>query len=1200
VSSSRFEQVAPLVDFPGVEARIRRLWKERDVFHRSLAKREGGPRFVFYEGPPTANGLPHNGHALTRVMKDVFPRYKTMRGFSVPRKAGWDTHGLPVETEVEKELRISGKAAIEAYGVERFVRRCLESVFRYTEEWERFSEALAFWVDTDQAYVTYHQSYVESVWWALARLHQQGLLYRGHKVVWWWAQGGTALSAAEVGQGYRTVDDPSVYVRLPLADEPATSLLVWTTTPWTLPSNSFAAVKADVRYAVVRDGDARLVLAEALVPQLAEKLGRELPVERTLAGAELTGRRYRPPFDWYGRAPGTDGLWRVVAADFVELETGTGVVHVAPAFGEVDFELLRAERERDPALPLLCAVRPDGRFDPAVAPERHAGRWVKEADRDLVRELRERGLLFHAETYRHEYPFCERSENDPLIQYARPAWYIRTTSKVQEALRNNAQVNWLPEHIKEGRFGDFLRNNVDWALSRERYWGTPLNVWINDQSGAIDMPTSAAEIRERNPDAFAAFEDARAADPTLSPHLAVHKPWIDQVTWTKPGEPGVYRRVSEVIDVWFDSGCMPFAQWGHPHRGEAEFQQNYPADFISEAIDQTRGWFNSLLWVSTLLFPDAPDPKPYRTCMVLGHICDREGKKESKSKGNYTPPEVILSRVRMEFAAVRAEGADAPAPGRAWIAREDYEGLDLSGESHRVRVWRGDDEAGALELGLSPAKLPRRLVVLSEQDRAALGVELAPHGHRTLPREVGDLAPAQKVSVQDPASSSPGADAFRWFFFASNPPWSNTRLSLAAVRALQRELPLKLRNVFSFFTIYANVDGFDPADAGCKAGRRPARERALLDRWILSELALTTQRTVEWMDAFRVYEASGVLTRFVEALSNWWVRRSRERFWAPGLEQDKLDAHWTLFECLVTGAKLVAPFLPFAAEEMWQNLVRRPWPNAPDESVHLCDYPEADAEAIDLALSRAMGVVRELVSLGLQVRTTEKLRVRQPLAAAEIVLAEPELAGALAEHLELVREELNVRAVHWVPKADEYVRYVVKPNFRALGPRAGKQMPALKAALAAADGAALLRQLESDGRVQIDLAGERFALTPDELQVTLEARPGFAAASDAAGVVVLRTALTPELVEEGLYREVLNRVQTFRKELELEYTGRIRLTLDGSPALLDAVRPRVEELARETLAVDLRVGEPPAPGAEVRELRIDGEALVLGLERAAA
>jgi len=1187
----RFQAVAPLVDFPEVEARIRAFWKEQDVFHRTLRRREGAPRFVFYEGPPTANGLPHNGHALTRVMKDVFPRYKTMRGFHVPRKAGWDTHGLPVETEVEKELRIKGKAAIEAYGVERFVRRCLESVFRYTEEWARFTEQLGFWVDMEDAYVTYHKPYVESVWWALAQLHERGLLYRGHKVVWWWAQGGTALSAAEVGQGYKTVDDPSLYVRFPLADDPETSLLVWTTTPWTLSSNMFAAVKADVSYAVVRDEVGRMVVAEALLPALAEKVGRELPVERTLPGAELVGRRYTPPFDWYADDPAFERLWRVVAADFVELDAGTGIVHAAPAFGEVDFDLLKQEQARDPELPLLCAVRPDGGFDPERAPAPYAGRWVKDCDRDLIRELRERGLLWHTETYRHEYPFCERSPDDPLIQYARPAWYIRTTEKVEQALENNRHIQWLPEHIQEGRFGDFLRNNVDWALSRERYWGTPLNVWINDETGAIDVPTSAAEIRERNPDAFSGFEDAKAADPTLSEHLMVHKPWIDQVTWTKPGEPGVYRRVPEVIDVWFDSGSMPFAQWGWPHTGDAEYAAARRADFISEAVDQTRGWFNSLLWVSTLLFPDAPDPHPYKTCMVLGLICDREGRKESKSKGNYVTPDVILERVRLECAPIEAE-ADPPPHGEARIAREEYESLDFSGESTPVRLYRGDDESRGVDVVLRPARLPRRLVELSEEDRAALGVDFAPHGRKTLPREVAGLPHDHKVWIEDPSAAAPGADAFRWFFFAANPPWNNTRLSLGAVRALQRELPLKLRNVYAFFTIYANIDGFDPSD---EAGRRPPAERALLDRWILSELALTTRKVTEFMDAYRVYEATGVLTDFVDALSNWYVRRSRDRFWAPGLEPDKLDAHWTLYECLVCVARLLAPFLPFATEEIWQNLSRRPFPESDEMSVHLCDYPEPDVAAVNEDLSRVMGVVRSLVSMGMQVRTAERLRVRQPLEAAEVVLADPELESALVRHEDLIREELNVKALHLVPKADEYVRYVVKPNFRALGPRVGKRMPAVKAALADADGAALLRALETDGRVSIDAGGEAVELGPEEIAVSLEAREGFAAASGADGVVVLRTALTPELVEEGHYREVLNRVQTFRKELDLEYTGRIRLSLDGASALLDAVRPREADLARETLAVVVSLGQAPADGAHVREVQIDGQTLTLGL-----
>ncbi len=1195
MSQPVFEQVAPIVDFPELEERIRRFWKERDVFHETLRRREGGPRFVFYEGPPTANGLPHNGHVLTRVMKDVFPRYRTMLGDYVPRKAGWDTHGLPVEVEVEKQLRISGKAAIEEYGLERFVRRCIDSVFKYTSEWARFTEQLGFWVDLEEAYVTYHKEYVESVWWALSQMFQKGLLYRGHKVVWWWAQGGTALSAAEVGQGYKTVDDPSVYVRLPLEDEPGTSLLVWTTTPWTLPSNSFAAVKPDVDYAVVGDEDGKLVVAEALLDTLREKREAELPVERRLRGEELVGRRYRPPFDWYQGAVGVDRLWRVVAADFVELDAGTGIVHVAPAFGEVDFDVLRTEQSADPEVPLLCAVRPDGGFDPDVAPDEFAGRWVKEADRDLIRALRSGERLWHAEAIRHEYPFCERSDRDPLIQYARPAWYIRTTQEVQSALANNRAIQWLPEHIQEGRFGDFLRNNVDWALSRERFWGTPLNIWINDETGETMAPASEAEILALNPDAFASFERALAEDPELSPHLRVHRPWIDDVTWTVEGQPGTYRRVPEVIDAWFDSGSMPFAQWGWPHRGQREFESSFPADFISEAIDQTRGWFNSLLWISTLLFPEQPAPHPYRTCIVLGHVADREGKKESKSKGNYTPPDLILDRVRLEFAAVESPDGEPPA-GVAWIAREDYDGLDLHGEGTAVRAYRGDAEDRAVDLELRPVKsLPRRVIALAAGDREALGVALAPRGLETMPGEVKDLPGDVRLWIEDPSASAPGADAFRWFFFASNPPWNSTRHSLSGVRTLQRELPLKLRNVYSFFSIYANIDGFSPADDACVAGRRSGSERSLLDRWILSELALTVRRVRESMDAYRVYEATGALTDFVDALSNWYVRRSRDRFWAPGLEADKLDAHWTLYECLIEASKLLAPFLPFATEDIWQNLMRRPFPDARDESVHQCDYPVVDEAAIDEPLSRAMGAVRELVSLGMQVRTAEKLRVRQPLEAAEIILSDPSLETALSEHVDLVRDELNVKAVHWVPEADEYVHYRVKPNFRALGPKVGKRMPALKAALGEADGAALLRQLDSNGEVSVEIDGESVALGPDELAVTLEAREGFAASSGGAGVVVLRTAITPELLEEGLFREVLNRVQTFRKELDLEYTERIGLTLQGASELIDAVRPRVEELGRETLADDIELDAPPADGSHVREVEIDGHGLALGL-----
>jgi isoleucyl-tRNA synthetase len=1194
MAQARFERVAPVVDFPREEAQIRSFWRERDIFAKSLAKRRDGPRFVFYEGPPTANGVPHNGHALTRVMKDVIPRYKAMRGFDVPRRAGWDTHGLPVEIEVEKELRISGKDAIVAYGVEPFVRRCLESVFRYTEEWKSFSEKLGFWLDVDDAYVTFHQSYVESVWWALSKLFEKGLLYRGYKVVWWWAQGGTVLSAAEVGEGYRTIDDPSIYVRFPLRDEPGTSLLVWTTTPWTLPSNCLAAVKPEVAYAVVRDGEQRLIVAEALRQTLADKIGRELPVERTLPGAELVGRRYAPPFDWFERTRPDLDLWRVVAAEFVELDAGTGVVHIAPAFGEVDFELLQREQRAQPDLPLLCAVRPDGSFDPEISPSDYAGRWVKEADRDLSRELKDRGLCWHVEQIRHEYPFCMRSDEDPLIQYARPAWYVRTTAHVDDCLANNAQIEWLPEHIRDGRFGDFLRNNVDWALSRERFWGTPLNIWINDETGAMMAPASVAEILQHNPDAFAAFDAERERDPDLSPHLRVHKPWIDQVTWTREGEPGVYRRVPEVIDAWFDSGSMPFAQWGYPHRGVEEFGKSFPADFISEAIDQTRGWFNSLLWISTLLFPEHEKPHPYKSCIVLGHVADRHGKKESKSKGNYTPPEIILDHVRVEFAAV-APREDELAPGTALIAHDDYEGIDLRGETAKVKLYRDGAEGDALDVELSPAHIPRRVIHLAPADAERLGLAPAPSDAHILPREVPGLPPEAKVWVDDPNSPAPGADAFRWFFYASNPPWNPTRHSLGGVRATQRELPLKLRNVYAFFTIYAGIDGFDPSDDGCREGRRAAAQRPLVDRWILSELALTTRSAIEYMDTLRIYEATSALTEFVDALSNWYVRRNRERFWAAGLGQDKLDVHWTLYECLVTLARLLAPFLPYAAEDIWQNLVRRPFADSAEESVHLADYPEPDAEAVDEALSQVMRAVRELVSLGLQVRTANKLRVRQPLEAAEVVLSDPELGRALREHADLIRDELNVHALHFVENADDYVTYRIKPNFRALGPRVGKKMPALKAALADADGAALLRELEAKGRARIEIGGEPIELNPEEIAVALEAREGFAAAAGGAGVVVLRTALTPELIDEGLFREVLNRVQSFRKELDLEFTGRIRLTLAGGEKLLRAVRPQAEVLGRETLAVDVSLGAEPVEGAHVRRDTIEGESLILGL-----
>lgn len=1209
MTSPRFDKVAPVIPFPKLEAEIRRFWKEEDVFHRSLEQRKGSPRFTFYEGPPTANGLPHNGHVLTRVIKDLFPRYKTMRGYYAPRKAGWDTHGLPVEIEVEKQLRISGKQAIEDYGIEPFIRLCQESVFRYTSEWEKLTEDLGFWVDLENAYVTYHESYVQSVWWALSELFKKGLLYRGHKVVWWWAQGGTALSQAEVGEGYKEVDDPSIFVRFPLLEEgggaSSTSLLVWTTTPWTLPSNSFVAVKGSIIYAEVEDpGDDEgvaprtLIMAEELVETLAGKVGRDLTVQRTFPGTELVGRAYQPPFDWFAKREAHDALWKIIDADFVEVSSGTGIVHIAPAFGEEDFAQLKKLQQQDASVPLLNAVLPDGGYDPEIAPAAYAGRWVKQADSDLSRELKEADLCWHLERVRHDYPFCVRSDKDPLIQYARPAWYIRTTDKIDDAIAINQEINWLPEHIKDGRFGDFLANNQDWALSRERFWGTPLNIWINDVTGAMDAPASVADILERNANAFDAFDQALAKDPDLCPDLRVHKPWIDEVTWEKPGEEGVYRRVTEVIDCWFDSGCMPFAQWGYPLQGEEEYKANFPADFISEAIDQTRGWFYSQLMVSSLLNPEQEGPHPYKTCLVLGHVQDRHGKKESKSKGNYTSPEVILDRVRMGFAVVEGGSNFSVSTGQAMIAREDYEGLDFRGESAQVQVYRESSASQALTLTLLPAKLPRRVIVLAEEDRKSLKADFAPGGIQTRPVEVPQLDDQYQVMVEDPSMPAPGADAVRWFFYASNPPWNGTRFSLRAVRELQRELPLKLRNVYSFFSIYAEIDEFNPNEgAFAKAGAPAVADRPLLDRWILSELALTVQEVRTRMDQFLIYESTQALSDFVDSLSNWYVRRSRARFWSPSDEEhfaDKSAVYWTLYECLTTLAKLLAPFLPFATEEMWRNL------RGPEDevSVHCCDYPELEADHIDESLSGEMRAIRELVSLGLQVRTTQKLRVRQPLQIAEIVLTDDAQRAAIAKHLDLMKEELNVHEIHFTENADEFVTYQVKPNFRALGPRVGKKMKSLKAALADADGASLLRELQETQRIHLEVEGESFELSAEEMAVSLDAREGFAAASGNAGVVVLHTELTDALIEEGLFREVLNRVQTYRKELDLEYTDRIELFLTGSERILSVVSSNLEELKSECLVVKVVLGEKGPAEATLQEVNIEGESLEIGLLRA--
>jgi isoleucyl-tRNA synthetase len=1189
-----FAKVSTELDFPSEERAMLRFWKERGIFQKTLAKPSPRGTFVFYEGPPTANGLPHNGHVLTRVIKDVFPRYKTMRGWNVPRKAGWDTHGLPVEVEVEKELRIHGKAAIEEYGVEPFIRKCVESVFRYTAEWEELTERVAFWVDMADAYVTYHRSYVESVWWALAELQKKGLLYRGHKVVWWWAQGGTALSSGEVGQGYKTVDDPSVYVAFPLVGEENLSLLVWTTTPWTLPSNMYAAIHPAFDYVVARAKDGRrFVVAAKLVEGLAKKLGG-LEVESERKGAELIGAAYRPPFPLFAEEAWgwEDVIWRVIAADFVTLDAGTGIVHIAPAFGEDDHEAHRRLLRDRPELPLFCAVEPDGTFIARF--ERYAGRWVKDCDKDLQHDLGDAGLLVHAEPYRHEYPFCWRADSDPLIQYARPAWYIRTTALKDKAIANSRAVQWLPEHIKEGRFGDFLANNVDWALSRERWWGTPLNVWVCERDAEHqEVPASVAAIEARNPHAFDHFHRARAADPSLSEHLIVHKPWVDQVTFACAACGGTMRRVPEVIDCWFDSGCMPFAQWGYPHQNHDKFAQSFPADFISEAIDQTRGWFYSLLMISTLVF-DEPLPRPFKTCVVLGHVSDKEGKKESKSKGNYTPPEIILDEVKMDFAVVDPSryGITVPDARTAFICHEDLEGMDLaSGATVEIRSFAGE---GSFVLN-GAKKLPRRVILLHEDALRALGV-VATSTKDVKPVEVPRLDREERVTVKDPSTSAPGADAFRWFFYAASPPWSATRHSLSNVRALQKEFAVKLRNVYSFFTIYAAIDGFAPSAAAGVAA--PSSD----DLWLQSELAMTIRDVTARMDAYDVFGATQRLVAFVDALSNWWVRRSRARFWRGGWDADKRSAYATLYGALVTLSRLMAPFTPYGAEAMYQNLVVRAGAPGARESVHLEDWPEARTEAIDEALSRKMQVVRELVSIGLRARTDAKIKVRQPLRTATLLLNDERDADLVTSAVDAIREELNVLEVRFGTDDDRraFGATSFKPNFRTLGQRQlGKLAQELKRAWAAPDASELevIRRAMKEGKA----TRGGVELLRDDIEMSFEPSAGVAAASDRVGSVFLDTKLDEELRDLGFVRELQNRIQGLRKEMGLEYADRIRVRIDGSERVRRIVEAYRDVLASEVLAVALSFGPATATTrGEVRAFDVEGEKLVVEVERASA
>jgi isoleucyl-tRNA synthetase len=1062
-----FRGVDPKQSFPELEERILERWRERDVFHRSLRQREGAEVWSFYEGPPTANGRPGSHHVLSRVFKDVYPRYRAMAGYYVPRKAGWDCHGLPVELEVERQLGIASKAEIEEFGIAEFNRACRESVFTYVEDWNRLTERIGFWLDLDDPYVTLTNEYIESVWWSLRRIWDDDRLYKAHKVVPYCPRDGTALSSHEVAQGYREVEDPSVYVKLPVTavapsderPEPAVrdgdTLLVWTTTPWTLISNAAVAVGPEIEYVRARlpAGDEVYVVAASLVERV---LGEGAEVLARFPGEALAGTRYEPPFPYisdYGPLGHS-----VLLADFVSTDEGTGLVHTAIAFGEDDFRL-----GEQYGIKLQNPVRTDGTFDERVSD--FAGRFVKEADPDIVEALRTRGRILRDERYLHSYPHCWRC-GTPLLYYAKASWFIRTTDVRDRMLAENETIGWHPEHIKSGRFGKWLEGNTDWALSRERYWGTPLPIWECEADDCEERfcAGSIAELGERG---------GEVPDD-------LHRPYIDDVTLRCERCGGEMRRVIETIDAWFDSGAMPFAQFHYPFEGEAEFERRFPADFICEAIDQTRGWFYSLLAESVLLF----DRTSYRNCVCLGLILDPEGQKMSKSRGNVVEPWDVI-------------------------------------ETH-------------------------------------------------------------------------GADAFRWYYLTSQQPWAGYRFSVETVGEAVRQFLLTLWNTYSFWVLYANAEGLGPGnfpegEAAESAGQAAAGSVAdRLDRWALSRLQATTRLAHDYLEAYDSTRAGQAIAAYVEELSNWYVRLSRRRFW----EGDRA-AFATLRHCLLEVSALLAPFVPFLADELYLNLAggeAEELGELPD-SVHLLDYPEPDPALEDGTLEAGMAATRRAVELGRAARAQAGVKMRQPLRRAVIVATDAERREIEALG-DLVGAELNVKEVEFVSERGELVSYELKPNYRALGPRFGRLMPQAAAAIEALDPDTVASALARGSRVGIQVEGVEHDLGPDDISLVIKPPPGYQVEADAGRAVALSLELDDELRREGLAREIVHAIQNARKAAGLEVTDRISLTLGGDAELLEAARAHEDYVSGETLATAVSYDGGGTPA------RIEGRELLVSVERA--
>ena len=1067
-----YEKVSPDMKFVEREKEVEKFWKDNDIFRKSIDNRRKGEVYTFYDGPPTANGKPHIGHVLTRVIKDMIPRYRTMKGYMVPRKAGWDTHGLPVELEVEKMLGLDGKEQIEEYGLEPFIKHCKESVWKYKGMWEDFSSTVGFWADMDNPYVTYDNNFIESEWWALKQIWDKGLLYKGFKIVPYCPRCGTPLSSHEVAQGYKNVKERSAVVRFKVKGEDA-YFLAWTTTPWTLPSNVALCVNPEETYVKVKAADGyTYYMAEALLDKvlggLAVKAGQtvagvqaeegkelgsgagvDYEVLEKYTGKDLEYKEYEPLYACAAEvAEKQHKKGHFVTCDtYVTMSDGTGIVHIAPAFGEDD---AKVGRKYD--LPFVQFVDGKGELTEETP---YAGLFVKKADPEVLKDLDKEGKLFDAPKFEHDYPFCWRCDT-PLIYYARESWFIKMTEVKDDLIRNNNTINWIPETIGKGRFGAWLENVQDWGISRNRYWGTPLNIWQCEDCGEMMSIGSIEELKEKSDN--------------CPDDIELHRPYIDAVTCKCPKCQGTMKRVPEVIDCWFDSGSMPFAQHHYPFENQELFEKQFPADFISEAVDQTRGWFYSLLAISTLLFNKAP----YKNVIVLGHVQDENGQKMSKSKGNAVDP---------------------------FDALEKY-----------------------------------------------------------------------------------GADAIRWYFYINSAPWLPNRFHGKAVQEGQRKFMGTLWNTYAFFVLYANIDNFDATKYTLEYDKLP-----VMDKWILSKMNTMVKDVDNNLGNYRIPEAARVLQDFVDDLSNWYVRRSRERFWAKGMEQDKINAYMTLYTALVTVSKAAAPMIPFMTEQIYQNLVRSIDKDAP-ESIHLCSFPEVHEEQIDKELENNMEHVLDLVVMGRACRNASNIKNRQPIGQM-FVKADFELSEF---YQEIVADELNVKNIKFTDDVRDFTSYSFKPQLKTVGPKYGKMLGGIKAALNDIDGNAAMDELNTTGVLKLDVNGQEIELFKEDLLIDTAQIEGYESVNDNGITVVLDTNLTPELLEEGFVREIISKIQTMRKEADFEVMDKIRVTYEGSEKAEAVFEKNSTLIGGEVLATEVVKAEP---AGHVKEWKINGEAVTMGVEK---